>query len=105
MVAEGHCVESELIEDGGDCRTLVEGIEEGSLELVAGIEEQRVLLGRTVLFDDRLDAGITTNATWSRIMRDEIYVSGMNDSPRDGSVHEEPLGLNWSKWAWTSLTW
>jgi hypothetical protein len=39
VVAEGHGVEPELIEDGRDCSPLVEGIEEGSLELVTGIEE------------------------------------------------------------------
>ena len=39
VVAEGHGVELQLVEDVGDLLALVEGVEEGALELVADVQE------------------------------------------------------------------
>lgn len=63
VVAEGHGIETELVENGGSGLTLVNGVEEGALEFVSGIEEEGILLSGAVLVDDRLDARVASNTT------------------------------------------
>ena len=55
-------IEAELVENSGDGLALVESEEEGTLELIPSVEEQRVFFGRPLFADDLLDTSISTNA-------------------------------------------
>jgi hypothetical protein len=63
VIAKGHGIEAELVEDRGSGFASVDGVEEGALELVSSVEEEGVLLGRAVLVDDGLDTRVASDAS------------------------------------------
>jgi hypothetical protein len=95
VVSERHGVKLEVVEGLGDLLRSIEGVEEGSLELVAGIEPEvvRVLLAEAI--DGVLDASVAAIAALLGIdavgaRRGELVEMGV-----DIVDVEEGLSVSW----------
>lgn len=67
VVAEGHSIESELIDGLGNLLSLVVGVEKGALELITSIEPQRVLMLGAELVNCMFDPSVSAIATTRRV--------------------------------------
>jgi hypothetical protein len=61
----GGLTEAKLVKGVCDLLALVNGVEEGSLELISRVEEQGVLVSGTGLVNDCLDTSVASNTSYS----------------------------------------
>lgn len=62
MVTQSHGIEAELVDGLGNLLSTVEGVEQGALKFITGVEPQAVGVGLAQLINSVLDARIAAEA-------------------------------------------